>query len=576
MTNLPQSLREQVSIWLAQDPDPATVIALERLRRAAGAGDPSALSELTAAFQGRLEFGTAGLRGPMGPGPARMNRVVVGQAAAGLAAYLKGQGHSDRRVIVGYDARHNSDVFARDTAEILAGAGLRPLLCRHPLPTPVVAFGIKHFDCVAGVVVTASHNPAQDNGYKVYLADGSQIIPPADAAISAHIDDIAHRPFAAIVRSTNYPLIDDELTDAYAARAASLIPDRAVAAGRRTLRWVYTAFHGVGAAMMARVAQSVGFLPAITVEAQIRPDPAFPTLPFPNPEEPGAIDMALTLARHENVDLVIAHDPDADRCAVAAVIDDHWRMLTGDELGALLADDALRRGVQGTFACSIVSGTQLAEIAAAYGQPFAVTLTGFKWIGRVPELAFGYEEAIGYCTDPTAVPDKDGITTAVRVLNLAAELAAQGSSIAKRLDEIAARFGVQLTDHLALRTDDPATIARIMSRLRAHPPAQLVGQNAECIDYSLGWSSLPATEALAFVGTSTRVVVRPSGTEPKLKCYLQVTRPPSEDLATARTDAEAELVRLRDEVHNFLQLPALDGGGADSSPAEVLTANRDR
>lgn len=560
MTELSPTLRDQVDAWLAQDPDPATVRALEQLRQDAEAGDGAARTELVDAFRGRLEFGTAGLRGRLGPGPARMNRIVVSQAAAGVAAYLNASGKSGGQVMVGYDARHNSKVFAHDTAEILAGAGLRPLLCRVPLPTPVVAFGIRHFGCVAAVMVTASHNPASDNGYKIYAGDGSQIVAPLDAAISAEIAKVAATPVTAIPRSTAYSLIDDELTDAYTARAVSLLPDRAVAAGRRRLHWVYTAFHGVGADMMQQVAQAAGFNTAITVNAQRDPDPRFPTLPFPNPEEPGALDMALALARQEDADLVIAHDPDADRCAVAVAIDGSWRMLTGDELGVLLGDDLMRRGVQGTCASSVVSATRLADVAAAYGQPFATTLTGFKWIGRVPGLVFGYEEAIGYCTDPTAVPDKDGITAALRVLNLAAELAAQGSSIDQRLDELWQRFGVQLTRQVALRCDDPTALHRAMAQLRAQPPAQMIGQDVTMTDLAEGWSGLPPTDALEFLGSSVRVVVRPSGTEPKLKCYLQVTKPAGLSLTESRAAAHKELAELCSEIENVLRNLGLSRG----------------
>ena len=418
---VPDDLAAAVREWRATDIDPATAARLDELLAAATSGDADALAELGDAFSGPLSFGTAGLRGPLGPGPARMNRVVVSRAAAGLAGYLLQRGHRGQTVIVGYDARHNSEAFARDTAEVLAGAGLAPLLCSRPLPTPVVAFGIRHFGCVAGVVVTASHNPPQDNGYKVYLGDGSQIIPPADAEIAAEIAAASDGPVSSLPRSQEYRLVGEELVDAYVARAASLLP----ADAPRDLTWAYTALHGVGADVVERVARAAGFPAFHAVGEQRLPDPDFPTVSFPNPEEPGAIDLALELARSVGADVAIANDPDADRCAVAAVVGGTWRMLTGDELGALLADDALRRGVPGTYACSVVSSTLLATMAAAHGRPAATTLTGFKWIGRVPELAFGYEEAIGYCTDAAAVPDKDGITTALRVLTLVAGLRAR-------------------------------------------------------------------------------------------------------------------------------------------------------
>ena len=466
----PQLLR-RVSAWTEQDPDPETRQRLAELATAA-AHDESARAELTDAFTGRLEFGTAGLRGALGPGPNRMNRVVVGQAAAGLATYLLDSGLAGGRVLVGYDARHNSDRFARDTAEIMAGAGFATMITSGPLPTPVIAFGIRHFGCVAAVVVTASHNPPQDNGYKVYLGDGSQIVPPADAEIAARIDEVAERRLDDVPRSPVYATLGDELVDAYVARLTSLVPVGAP----RALDWVYTPLHGVGGAIVEQAVAAAGFPAGAVVSEQAQPDPDFPTVAFPNPEEPGAIDLALAQAERSGADLVIANDPDADRCALAAVVDGAWRMLRGDELGALLGDDALRRGVRGTYACSIVSGSLLGAMAAAYGQPFVYTLTGFKWIGRVPGLAFGYEEAIGYCVDPAAVPDKDGISALVRVLVLAAELKAHGRTLADRLDEIARTYGVHETDQLSVRVDDLDLITAAMARLRAFPPAELAGR----------------------------------------------------------------------------------------------------
>lgn len=545
-------LRERITAWREQDPDVATAVALDDLVARADAGDGTALAELADAFSGPLAFGTAGLRGPLGPGPARMNRVVVSQAAAGLAAHLLDLGFEGGRVIVGYDARYNSDVFATDTAQILAGAGLQPLLCSRPLPTPVVAFGIRHFECVAGVVVTASHNPPQDNGYKVYLGDGSQIIPPTDGLIAARIAEVASRPLADIARSEDYPLVGEELVDAYVARAASLVPPGAP----REVTWVYTAMHGVGASVVDRVVEASGFGSPHRVTEQIEPDPAFPTVPFPNPEEPGAIDLALALAREVGADVAIANDPDADRCAIAAPIGGTWRMLTGDEMGSLLADDLLRRGVQGTYACSVVSSTLLGTMAQAHGQPFTTTLTGFKWIGRVPGLAFGYEEAIGYCTDAAAVPDKDGITTLVRVLALVAQLAADGRTVADRLDEIARGYGLHLTSQLSFRVADLSLISDAMARVRATPPSVLAGEPVTAVDLAEGSAQLPPTDGMLFSGGSVRVVVRPSGTEPKLKCYLQVRLgvEESQDLVLARARAAEVMAAARADMAAALGL----------------------
>lgn len=546
----------RIHAWLDQDPDPATRVRLEELVAQAEGSDPvaaeAALAELEDAFSGPLAFGTAGLRGALGPGPARMNRVVVSQAAAGFAAWLKANGHGSGKVIVGFDARYNSDVFAQDTAEIMTAAGFEVLLAEGPVPTPVVAFGIGHFGCVAGVVVTASHNPPNDNGYKVYLGDGSQIIPPTDTEIAAQIARVAARPFSEINRAKGWTIIGEELYGAYVARAASLVPS----AAPRELSWVYTAMHGVGRRVVEAAVAAAGFPAAVPVAEQIDPDPAFPTVAFPNPEEPGAIDLSLELAQRVDADLVIANDPDADRCAVAAPIGGVWRMLTGDELGALLGDDAMRRGTAGTYACSIVSSTLLSTMAAANGRPFTSTLTGFKWIGRVPDLAFGYEEAIGYCCDSRAVPDKDGITALLTVLRIAAELKAAGMTISDRLDEIARTYGVHATSQLSVRVADLSIISDAMARLRANPPSSLLGAPVVVKDLLEG-SGLPPTDGVEFTGDAVHVVARPSGTEPKLKCYLEARLSPAEtaaDLAQARDRAAGMLAGLRTEMSQALGL----------------------
>ena len=537
--------------WRAQDPDTDTVARLDELVAGARDGDAGARAELEAAFAGPLEFGTAGLRGPLGPGPARMNRVVVTQAAAGFGRWLLAAGHESGTVIVGYDARYKSADFARDTAEILAAQGFVPLLTARPTPTPVVAFGIRQYGCVAGIVVTASHNPANDNGYKVYLGDGSQIVPPTDSEIAAHIAAVAAAPISDLPRSEAYRMLGDELVDAYVAHAATLLPESAP----RAVRWAYTAMHGVGARVMEAVAAAVGFPAPAVVAAQHDPDPAFPTVPFPNPEEPGAIDLAVALARQEDVDVVVANDPDADRCAAAAVVDGTWRMLTGDELGTLLADDALRRGVAGVYASSIVSSSLLQRLAESYGQPYRATLTGFKWIGRVPGLAFGYEEAIGYCCDPSAVPDKDGITAGLRLLALAASLRAQGLTLADRLDEIARTYGLWTTAQLSARVSDLSLISDAMARLRANPPATLLGEPVTVTDL-LDGGDLPPTDGVRLSGETLRVVVRPSGTEPKLKAYLEVrtAAEASQDVRGARSVAADRIAALRSEMSAALGL----------------------
>ncbi len=537
--------------WRDADPDPVTAAALDNLLAKASDGDAEAVAELRDAFSGRLEFGTAGLRAALGPGPARMNRVVVSQAAAGLARWLIANGYAGARVLIGYDVRYNSDVFAADTAEILSGYGLTAILTETWVPTPVVAFGIGELGCVAGVVVTASHNPPNDNGYKVYVGP-SQIVPPTDSEIAEQIAAVASEGLDAIPRDTGYQRIGEPLLAAYAARAASLVPDDQP----RDLVWAYTAMHGVGAEVVARVLQETGFPTPALVTEQAAPDPSFPTVAFPNPEEPGAMDLALEVARQADADVAIANDPDADRCAIAAPFDGEWRMLSGDELGVLLADDLLRSGVRGTYACSIVSSTMLGLLAEAAGQRFEQTLTGFKWIARAPGIVFGYEEAIGYCTDPAAVADKDGITTLVRVLSLVARLKASGSSVAERLDDIARTFGVHLTAPLTYRVEDLAQIGAAMQRLRANPPAELAGEPVVVTDLASGWKGLPPTDGVLLETEHLRAVARPSGTEPKLKCYLQVRRSPADstDLDAARAAASETMARVKADLAAILGL----------------------
>ena len=549
---LSEELARAIASWTEQDPDPQTRRQVEDLLAAADVGDAAAMAELVDAFSVRLEFGTAGLRGALGAGPNRMNRVVVGQAAAGLATYLLDHDLAGGKVIIGFDARRNSDVFAKDTAEIMSGAGFQAMITPGPLPTPVVAFGIRHFGCVAGVVVTASHNPPQDNGYKVFLGDGSQIVQPADVEISSRIDEVAKHSLYDVPRSDSYSVLGDEIAAAYVNRLTALMPPDAP----RELHWVYTPLHGVGGSLVERAVAACRFPPAYVVTEQANPDPSFPTVAFPNPEEPGAIDLALRSAQQTGADLVIANDPDADRCAIAAVIDTQWRMLRGDELGVLLGEDALRRGVRGTYACSIVSSSLLSVIAAAYDQPFVYTLTGFKWIGRVPGLAYGYEEAIGYCVDPEAVRDKDGISALIRVLTLAADLKADGLSVADRLDEIARRYGVYETDQMSVRVPNLKIIGAAMARLRAHPPRMLAGQRLSIVDLTQGSEELPPSDAVLITGETIKVVVRPSGTEPKLKCYLEAHLPVSRslDLSTARAEARTILKTIRSEMSAALGL----------------------
>ncbi|QIG44104.1 phospho-sugar mutase [Nocardioides anomalus] len=510
-------LLERARAWAAEDPDEATRAELEQVIGEVEAGGDA--SDLVDRFAGSLEFGTAGLRGALGAGPNRMNRVVVIRAAAGLAAYLREQGQTGP-VVVGYDARHRSDDFARDTAEVMSGAGFKVWLMPRPLPTPVLAFAIRELGCSAGVMVTASHNPPQDNGYKVYLGDGSQIVPPADAGIAAQIDAVG--ALAGVPRGPGGTVLGEHVVDRYLDTIAELAQD-----GPRDLSLVYTPLHGVGGSPVLQVLETAGFETPWVVEQQEQPDPDFPTVAFPNPEEKGAMDLALALAAEHDVDLVVANDPDADRCAAAVPTGHGWRMLRGDEVGALLAHHLLRRGRTGTFATSIVSSSLLGTMAAAAGQPYVETLTGFKWIGRVEGLAFGYEEALGYCCDPEHVKDKDGVSALLLLCELAAETKAAGRTLVDVLDDLALEHGLHATDQVSVRVADLALITAAMERLRATPPQSLGGLAVERVDdLALGSADLPPTDGLRFtLAEGARVVVRPSGTEPKLKCYLEVIVP---------------------------------------------------
>ncbi|HET6560930.1 MAG TPA: phospho-sugar mutase [Marmoricola sp.] len=549
MTDL-STLTARARTWAAEDPDPRTRQELEALLQSAEADpDGPAAADLADRFAGTLEFGTAGLRGALGAGPMRMNRVVVTRAAAGLAAYLRDHGAADgARVVIGYDARHNSDVFARDTAEVMTGAGLRALVLPRPLPTPLLAFAIRHLGCVAGAMVTASHNPPEDNGYKVYLGDGSQIVPPADSEIAARIHAVG--ALADVPRGDHGERLGEEVVEAYLDAVGSLPAE----GGPRDVSVVYTPMHGVGGSTLVEVLKRAGFPEPHVVPAQAEPDPEFPTVAFPNPEEPGAMDLAMALADEVDADIVLANDPDADRCAVGVPGPHGWRMLSGDEVGALLGDFLLRLGVQGTYAASIVSSSLLGRMAAAHGQPYAETLTGFKWIGRVDGLAFGYEEALGYCADPGLVKDKDGLSAAIRVVELAALLKAEGRTLVDRLDEIATAHGLHATDQLSVRVTDLALIGQAMARLRATPPTSLGGLRVEqAEDLSLGSPALPPTEGLRYrLADNARVVVRPSGTEPKIKCYLEVVVPveqgTEDGVAAARINAAGRLDAIRGDL----------------------------
>jgi phosphomannomutase len=552
-TTVTAALVERATAWRDDDPDDATRAELDALLRRVAAGDASAEADLADRFSGLLEFGTAGLRGALGAGPHRMNRAVVLRAAAGLTAYLQ-ESVARPRVVIGYDARHNSDVFARDTAAVVVAAGGTAMLLPRPLPTPVLAFAIRHLRADAGVMVTASHNPPQDNGYKVYLGDGSQIVPPADSGIAAAISRCER--VADIARAADgWQVLGEEVLEQYVEAAARVVDPR----GPRDLAVVHTSLHGVGHEVVARAFARAGFASPTAVAAQAEPDPAFPTVSFPNPEEPGAIDAALALAARVGADLVLANDPDADRCAAAvpdpAFVDGAnpggWRMLRGDEVGALLGAHILSRGVDpgAVFASSIVSSRLLAAQAAAAGVRHEETLTGFKWIARVPRLRYGYEEALGYCVDPASVQDKDGVTAALLLAEMAAALRAQGRTLLDVLDDLALAHGVHATDALSVRVADLSLIGTVMRRLRSAPPAQIGGVEVRQVDdLAQGSAGLPPTDGLRYhLADDSRVIVRPSGTEPKLKVYLEVVVPVAGPgtLGKAREEGARRLAGVR-------------------------------
>ena len=548
-------LLDRARAWVTDDPDPDTRAELESVIASVASGADA--TDLADRFDGTLEFGTAGLRGALGAGPNRMNRVVVLRAATGLAAYLIDQGAAPgSAVVIGYDARHNSDVFARDTAEVMTGAGLRALLLPRPLPTPLLAFAIRELGCVAGVMVTASHNPPQDNGYKVYLGDGSQIVTPADTEIAARIARVG--AVGDIPRGAAGKVLDEEIVDNYLDTIAGLAHD-----GPRDLALVYTPLHGVGGTSVLQVLETAGFPAPHVVPQQEEPDPEFPTVSFPNPEEPGAMDLAMALAAEHGADLVVANDPDADRCAAAVPGAHGWRMLRGDEVGALLASHLLARGRRGVYATSIVSSSLLGKMAAAAGQEYAETLTGFKWIGRVEGLAFGYEEALGYCCDPEHVKDKDGVSALLLLCEMAASAKADGRTLDDLLDDIATAHGLHATDQLSVRVSDLSLIAQAMERFRTSPPASLGGLAVERVDdLALGSADLPPTDGLRFtLADQARVVVRPSGTEPKLKCYLEVVVPvgsgddqDDSDVGAARIAAAGRLDAIKGDLRRLLAL----------------------
>jgi len=535
----------EVERWIALDPDPQTAA---QLRLWLAESNEEALSRC---FNGFLEFGTAGLRGPVGPGPSCMNRAVVGRTAAGIAAFMKKNGMQS--VVIGRDARHGSEDFTQESAEIFSGAGINVSILPRPLPTPVLAFAVKHLQVDCGVMVTASHNPREDNGYKVYLGGpaqgidfrGSQIIAPVDQHIAAEISRIdSVQP-----RGKVWTVLNDDVLDAYVEATAKL------GHNKTPIRAVYTAMHGVGTETVRKVFAGAGYSELILVTEQAEPNPDFPTVAFPNPEEAGAIDLSIAKAEAVEADVVIANDPDADRCA-AAIPDPRtgWRMLRGDELGALFGEYIAETiDVSGkSFANSIVSSSLLGKIARAHGIECHETLTGFKWLSKISNLGYGYEEAIGYAVDPHTVNDKDGVSAAIMLANIAADLKSRGATIADYLDRIWEKYGFHRTEQISARVTDVKRLALVISSIRTTQPLDIAGIRVTRFDdLAVATPELPATDGLRFfLEGDIRIIIRPSGTEPKLKCYIEVVRPTASE--HDRDEAERLIARLVPELKKIL------------------------
>jgi phosphomannomutase len=532
-------LKQEVIEWVKHDPDPNTAAQLQKWL------DESNIEKLTASFNGFLQFGTAGLRGPIGPGPSCMNRAVVSRAAAGIAAFMKKHGLNS--VVIGRDARHGSAEFAKDSAEILAGAGFKTYVLPRELPTPVLAFAVNKLKADVGIMVTASHNPAIDNGYKVYLGGvvtginfhGSQIISPIDTEISEFINKADLKPH----RITIYETVSESVIADY---IKSVV---AICQTPNQLKIVYTALHGVGAETFLQVFKKAGFANPILVSEQEKPDPDFPTTPFPNPEEAGAIDLAVEYAKREGADLVIANDPDADRCAIAINDPDHgWRMLRGDEVGAIVGKYLIEKDRigNGAFANSLVSSSLLGKMAKKAGVEFHETLTGFKWIAKIPNLAFGYEEALGYCIDPKSVNDKDGISVSLLVAQIVGELKDIGLSLSDYLNLIGDEYGFHKTDQISIRVSDLSVIDTLLNKVISNPPASLAGSaliSAEDLSKSKTMSTIGIR---CYYNDGIRIIIRPSGTEPKLKCYIEV-------VSSSKADAQLRCDQIKKELTTTLQ-----------------------
>lgn len=567
-----------VNAWIADDPEPTDRAELTALAQAATSGDAEAAADLADRFAGTLEFGTAGLRGRLGAGPNRMNRAVVIRAAAGLSHFLHDELGDGFSVVIGHDARHGSKRFALDTAAVVVAAGGRAIVIPDALPTPVTAFALRHLNADAAVMVTASHNPPEDNGYKVYLGgrvvtgggQGAQIVPPFDARIFEAIQAVESVSSVARAES-GWEYTDSSLVEAYLSRVVGLVEGVSPELASQ-LRVVVTSMHGVGGETMSEALRRAGFSDVHVVAEQHEPDPDFPTVAFPNPEEAGALDLAYELARKVDADIILANDPDADRCSAAvpdASVPGGWRQLTGDQVGSLLGEQAAELAVAGgvasssVLANSIVSSRMLSRIAEHHGLKYSATLTGFKWISRVDGLVYGYEEALGYCVDPSAVRDKDGISACLRMAAMAAELKASGLTLADKLDSLYARYGLHATSPVTIRVEDLSIIAQGMANLREFGISSMAGSPVvSVVDLSNGSEDLPPTNGMLFLTEAgDRVIARPSGTEPKLKCYCEVIIPveggeaaSAEAIAAARTVAAERLESVKADVRAALRV----------------------
>ena len=531
-------LRTEVLEWIKNDPDKNTA---NQLNKWLAEGNTK---ELKRCFSGFLQFGTAGLRGPIGPGPSCMNRAVVSRTASGIVAFMKKNNLTS--VVIGKDARHGSDEFAQDSAEIFTGAGIKTYVLPRALPTPVLAFAVNKLKVDVGIMVTASHNPAADNGYKVYLGNtldgvkyrGSQIIAPVDLAISHEIAKADLSP----IRSQAFEIVNESVIDDYVSSVSNLITSE------NSLRIVYTALHGVGKEVFLKVFEKVKFESPVLVAEQVEPDPDFPTTPFPNPEEVGAIDLAIKYAKESNADLVIANDPDADRCAVA--VNDPlsgWRMLRGDEVGVIVGNYLVKNNssVNKAVANSLVSSSLLGKIAKKNGVGFHETLTGFKWISKIENLLFGYEEAIGYCVDPNVVNDKDGISAALIIIKLANELKKDGITLLDYLNSIGEEYGFHETEQISIRFSDLSQIDNLLSKVIKHPPIEILGSKLLQSEDLSALKGMPTPGARLWYENQTRVIIRPSGTEPKIKCYIEV-------VSNTKNEAKSKVSQIKEALTKVL------------------------